>query len=758
MKLAEDFPFYADMIAPPHGTRIYAGGLSPQNGEIEIDQTWSIESTLSEGPSRTAGDDLADFLRGAMDVELARAEDDRSANVIVLAVDASLGDEETHRITVSADRVEVAGGGPRGVLHGVFRLEDLLRRRRAPFLADGFAETRKPLFESRIHRSCMSPFYAEETTGYREYPYAQPEEHTLVRGWLHEDASVDAFYHDRILLNLARHGFNGVWLRGCLRQLAKVEVFPEFGDNAEVILQRLDALGRRARGFGIDLFLYMQEPHGFMPGDPFWKAHPDCRGAADKYTRVHALCTSVPKVKTFLREGTRFVFERVSSLKGLILITASEFQTHCYSRFPTVEAGEDISQFFNEEGPCPRCIQRQPQEVVAEIVTLMADGARQARPDADVIAWNWGWQMYEKDPQAGVLERLASDIHVMGSYEIGEPTHALDIDYVNEEYSIRLAGPSVRFKGMSDYHKARGGRVYAKLQIGTTHEDPTVPCLPLMQKIAQKYRSLREGGVSGLMTCWNFANMPSRVTELAGLLSWDPQPEDLDDELLRLAQRDFGEAADAVVEAWGIFSRAWEDFPGSIPVMYFGPIGRGPAWHFHLEKVDREMTYSWLILKDINGDSLDWTEPFGPEATIKCLEAQLDEWRRGEARMAESPAPAANDQKVNLDLELGLARIIGCQLTTAVHVGRFLLARNRMYETDDGTEKGRLLDELAAILQQEKTNSLASLPLVDADSRLGFHGEAYGYMFNRELIEKKLEALEETLTVKLPALRQSLPQ
>jgi len=753
MKLTEDFPFYAELIAPPHRARIFSGESKAQAGEIALDGTWRMVRRAEGGPAEAAADDLAEFLRVAMGIEASGAGP--APKEILLAVDSRLGGEEAHRIRVGARRVEISGGAARGVLQGVFRFEDLLRRRGAPFLAAGFEETRRPLFEHRIHRSCMSPFYAEETTGYRQYPYAQPEEGTLVRGWLHEDASVDAFYHDRILMALARHGFNAVWLRGCLRIMSRVRVFPEFGENCDAILERLESLGRRAGRHGIDLFLYLQEPLGFKSDDPFWKAHPGCRGTGIPDLGVSALCTSAPEVKELLREGTRYVFDRVPSLKGMILITASEFQTHCYSRFYTVEAGDDVERYLIENGACPRCMKRKPQEVVAEIVTLMSEGAHAARPDAQVIAWNWGWQMYEKDPQAGVIERLPRDVRVMGSYEIGEPTRAFDIDYTNEEYSVRIPGPSARFKGMADCQKARGGRVYAKLQLGTTHEDPTVPYLPVMQKVAQKYKSLREHGVSGLMTCWNFGNMPSRVTELSGLLSWNPQPEDLEGELLGLARRDFGEAAESAVEAWRHFSLAWEDFPGSIPVMYFGPIGRGPAWHFHLEKIDRGMTYSWYILKDVNGDSLDWTEPFGPEAVIRCLEAQLGRWRRGVEVLAKAPGPRRADQAENLALEIGLGRIVACQITTAIHVAKFLLDRNRMYETADLAEKRRLLDRLVDILKKEKANCLESLPLVDRDSRLGFHGEAYGYMFNRELIEKKLAALEETLAVKVPALRRS---
>jgi len=752
MKLAEDIPFYADLIAPPHGVLINDGACGTP-GEVAIDDSWNIRPESDDAPVLAAAEDMRDFLKGAMGVKVNVAGTDSPAKCIALRIDKTLGDGEAHSIKAGPDSIAITGGNARGVLHGVFRLQDLMRRRRGPYLKDDFEETRNPLFTSRIHRSCVSPFYAEETTGYKEYPYGPPEEDKIAQGCLYEDASVDAFYHDRILLELARHGFNGIWLRGCLCIMSRVDVFPEFGADADTILERLGKLGKRAEKFGIDLFLYLQEPLGLMPDDPFWKAHPDCRGAHDNFSNAYALCTSVPKVKSFLKEGTRYIFEHLPALKGLILITASEFQTHCYSRVNTVEVDAGIEMYTNKDNLCSRCAERLPQEVVSEIITLISAGAREVNPDAEIIAWNWGWQMYEKDPQAGVLERLSSDIRLIGGYEIGETTRALDVEYVNEEYSLRIVGPSARFKGMTDFHKARGGQIYAKLQLGTTHENPTVPYLPLMDKVARKYQTLRETGVTGLMTCWNFGNIPSRVTELAGIFSWDPQPTDIEEALKSLAERDFGEAAENVVKAWRKFSRAWEDFPGVIPVMYFGPLGRGPAWHFHLEKINRKMTYSWMILNEINGDSLDWTEPFDADFIIRCFDAQLACWRQGEELLDSAPAPKAQDQAHNLALERGLMRTIDCQLTTTLNVAHFLVARNRFYDESDAGAKAGLLDEMAAILVTERANCMECLPLVDADPRLGFHAEAYGYMFNRPLIEEKLRALDETLNVKIPALQ-----
>ena len=287
---------------------------------------------------------------------------------------------------------------------------------------------------------------------------------------------------------------------------------------------------------------------------------------------------------------------------------------------------------------CPRCARRTPQEVVAEVITSIRDGVKAANPSAEVIAWNWSWSFFEEDPQIGVLERLPKDVIVMGDYERGTQTKALDFDYLNDEYSIKVIGPSPRFQGVADFQASRNMPVYAKLQIGTTHEIPNVPYLPTLQKIAKKYIGLPAAGVSGMMTCWNFGNMLSLGTETANEFSWDPQEQDPDKGVRRVAARNFGSrAADLVTQGWARISEAQDDFPGSIPVMYYGPISRAPAFHFEFDVIDQDFPRSWLLNDQIRGDRLErWSSPFGPAKVAECFRAVVAKWGEGVALMRQA--------------------------------------------------------------------------------------------------------------------------
>lgn len=743
MRLVDQFPFYAELSGPVHTRQLRNKAELPAPDEVVIDETWAVVLGSNDPPIRTAKQDLTSFLEVSMGVRLAPLA---RGPVIRLEVDRALtGGPEAHRIEVGSEHVEVRGASPAGVLHGVFFVEDIMRSRRAPFLPKGIL-SRAAMFERRIHRSCMSPFLVEELTGQTGPPmdvegFGQPIDYT---GWQHTDAGPDAFYHDNILARLAHHGANGIWLRGALCRYAKASSFPEFGERADEVVAQLNRLCNRAARYGIRVYVYFNEPLGFPSKHEFWQHHADCKGSYCAGFDRYCMCTSVQAVKDFLRDGMAWLFSHVPDLGGVILITASEFPTHCYCHIPTA-GGVDKAKLVEQGILCPRCAEREPQEIIGEIVTLIRDGIRSASPAADVIAWNWSWAAYEEDPQAGILERLPDDVIVMGDFERGIMSSACGFEYLSDEYSLKIVGPSDRFRKMAEFLKARGRKVYAKLQIGTTHELASVPYLPVMQRIAAKYAALKPAGVEGMMTCWNFGNMPSLATELAGMMSWAPQPGP-DQAVEELAARHFGVAAAAqVVEGWRLLSEAMEDFPGSIPVLYNYPANRGPAFPFVLERIGRGFPASWLLERDIDADDPSgWAVPFGPEHALKCLRSLCEKWEKGVDVLEAALLLAEGADRAELEREVGVARMCLIQFRSAANVTDFLLTRKRWYEATDVAEREALKRRMLEIMEDERRNCEAALPLVDADPRLGFHGEAYGYMYNRELIERKLARLEDT--------------
>ncbi len=753
MKITDTMPFARELISPTYAENYRRAGATAGPNDVTIGPDWALALYATDELAQVAADHLRHFLIDAMGTELACCGTNRR---IVLDVDPALAESpEAHRLRVTPDAVDVTGAGPVGVLQGVFRLENLMRERGGPFVPLG-EEVRTPLFKHRIHRSPLSPFYVEELTGERGDPFNADwfSPGMDYPAYIEEDAGPDMFYHDNLLLRMAEHGFNAIWLRGSFRHFAKCSVFPEFGRDSDRILSRLRALAQRAGRFGMKVFLYLNEPLGIAEHDEFFVNHPQCRGSASVFKPMINLCSSTPEVKTYLRESAEYILSHVPELAGFVMITASEYPSHCWCRSGINP--ENPSERIGEVASCPRCRERTPQDVVGEIVGLIREGATAVNPEAEIIAWNWSWAMWEEDPQESVLAALPPETIVMGDYERGEPTEACGFAYTNDEYNIKVVGPSQRFKGVAKFLQDRGRPVYARIQIGTTHENPDIPYLPVPTQIARKYHTLRETGVAGLMTCWNFGNMPSLATEVAGEFTWAPQPS-VEAGLRAVAARHFGpEAADDVVAAWERLSVAHNDFPGSIPVMYNGPISRGPAFLFIFDQVDKKFPNSWLLEKDIEGDRLDWAVPFGPEKVLECYRSEVAKAADGLALLEQALARATGDDRRRLARELGVAKFHVIQTTSAANVVDFLLTRNAYYASTDPAEKMRLLDRIEAICRDEVANAEASLPLMAADPRLGWHGEAYGYMINRELVEQKLARLRELLDTRLPAERAVL--
>ena len=87
---------------------------------------------------------------------------------------------------------------------------------------------------------------------------------------------------------------NGVWLHALLRDLTPAtEDFPEFGVDSETRRTNLRDLVNRAKKYGIDVYLYMNEPRA-MPA-AFFESHEDVRGVTEG--TYCAMCASSPKVR-----------------------------------------------------------------------------------------------------------------------------------------------------------------------------------------------------------------------------------------------------------------------------------------------------------------------------------------------------------------------------------------------------------------------------------------------------------------------------
>lgn len=701
---------------------------APQDATV-IDGTWSLV-VEGEGAAITfAADELRRYFH---DAGISLKEGREKPRIRLRATEADGGEEYT--LQVDEREVLIESTGERGVIRGVYTLEEQLVENGGPWLRRERV-TRSPWLETRILRSFWSPHYVDELT-------------------------VDEVsYPDGYLETLSRNGYNGIWTRGYLRDIVPSSVFGEFGQDSAQRIERLQRLIERADRYGIDVYLYFCEPRALATDDPFWERYPHLRGHSDigrgqdVAPQVTSMCTSRPETLAYIEESFQRLLATAPRLGGVILINASENQSHCYSRGGKTE--------------CPICQKRKPVDVAAEVITSIRNGVRRGSERAKVIAWTWSWKMLDPDPQTTLISKLPEDVIVMSDFERGDEIIRRGRTFPLDEYAMSIVGPSKRFHAQMQAAQNQGRKTYGKMQVSNTHELATVPYFPIPWRMAAKWEGLRSEGVCGVMGCWIFGNYPSFSMEVTRELTWEPHPP-LAELVSRVARRIFGrDGASAAMEAWRHFGEAFESYPFATVLLYYGPVNRAPAIPWTFPGKGLPMTPSWR--PGPPGDSIEryinisgtevgrsWLGPFEPDFAQACFQDVSDRWEQGisllsdalEKSHADEGAGYA-DEPTPAQREWIVAKAFAIHMKSTVHLLRFAQARDALEERGlSGKERARLLSECRSAVADEIVNRAEYPPLLRADSRLGFHSEVEDYFFTVHDVEASLEqlrALQRTL-------------
>jgi hypothetical protein len=557
-----------------------------------------------------------------------------------------------------------------------------------------------------------------------------------------ETVRADTVYTDKVLAEIASLGFDGIWVHGVLRNLAPTRAIPEFAPHWREHVSALRRLIKRAARHGIRAYIYMQPAQGMHVDDPFWRKNEDLRGAvaarglvSRKPLPVNCLCTSSPRVKKFLRDAPERLLRELPELGGLILITASEFPAHCYSKYLYTRYRIGGGPETTVPLTCERCRERHPSDVVVEILGQIRNGVRTASPRAHVIAWNWSWTMYERDPSPRIVSRLPKDVILMAGFERGARKKIAGKIRRIDEYSLSYIGPSPRFRKTAALARSRGMRVMAKLQLGTTHELCTVPNLPLVGNLHDKASRLREMGVDGFMGCWNFGNMTS-VNPVAFIRFFAPLPGGTASRrrgLLNFAAEYFpGCDAAGVVAAWEQFASAMDEYPFCISFIYMGPINYALSYPFKPGQAkETPLGRSWQM--DPPGEWLEpkWIDGFEFGEFRPAIGRVMREWKKG-ARLFDRAVQTCSDDRTGAERD---------NAWVCYHVFRSTWNMYRVFELRRRWNDSKLPAYLK-IAADELTHLPHVLPILDRDPRFGFHPEPQGQMFDAASVRRKIRALK----------------
>ncbi len=519
-------------------------------------------------------------------------------------------------------------------------------------------------------------------------------------------------YPDGLLERLANLGVNGVWMHVVLNQLAPSKKFPEFGAGYKARLAGLRRLVKKAGKYNIKIYLYMNEPRAMQ--EPFFKNRIGMQGVQEK--DHFAMCTSSPEVREWISDSLAYVFKKVPGLGGVFTITASENLTSCASH--------------GKHKACQRCGSRSAAEIIAEVNNTIEAGVHRGNPDAKVIAWDWAWGEWAGD----AISKLSKSIWYMSVSEWSKPIERGGVKTAVGEYSISAVGPGPRALKNWELAKQAGLKTAAKVQFNNTWELSSVPYLPVLDLIAEHCVNLASAGVDGQLLSWSLGGYPSPNLEVARYFSEKPVPS-AETVLDAVARSRFGDGAADARKAWTAFSKAFQEYPYHISVLYNGPQQYGPANLLFAEPTGFRATMVGIPYDDLK----TWRGPYPADVFGRQFAKVADGWKKGLADLQHAVAKAPKDCVVRAQAELNFAEAAQLHFQSVASQVRFVMARDELLNKAKpltAEEKKARLDEISRLVEDEIQAARRLFTLTRQDSRIGFEASNHYYYMPLDLVEK----------------------
>lgn len=545
-------------------------------------------------------------------------------------------------------------------------------------------------------------------------------------------------YSFATLEGILKQGFDAIWMRGRLRELIHGDLLPELNDPlAGERIKNIQQVIANAQRLGLKVFLYFNEPLSLPANHNFWQKHPELKG--EPYCEPEfpqdrefiSFCTTTAEFKRFFNASVKNLYADLEGLGGVILITASEYQSHCWSHKARRKIGDAYIDRCLTPMQCPNCKKREPAEVVADLIGIWTTQAAAVAPAPQVWAWNWSWCMWYDQPQAEVISKLPEGAKLMADFERGGLRRQSAGEVFIDEYSLGYIGPSAQFIGSQAAARKKGLPVCAKIQLGTTHELATVPNLPLIPNVFEKLRRIDKLDIKGLMCSWNFGNSPSVNT--AALKLFVERPDLRDDcaafcETLAVEYFSATEPRE-IASAWRKFCEAFNEFPFSLKMLYFGPMNYAVAYPLTLEYYDRPMGPSWIKHEPFGDRLEDCREPFTFKEICRCLELMHSIWQAGLVFYRQ----ASGD-------ELDCAKMIGLHVLAMKNIfGFHCWRREKMAELGQIGPCVLPSDATALRIMREHIEVMrAALPLAAKHKLFGYHQEPGVYFYTPGAIENAI--------------------
>ena len=695
--------FLRDKQAKQKGNEILFAGIS-------------VENTCKDKAVFNALEDLKAFYRDSLAEPF-----DGTACFLKVSSKKTYGKSLQYKITAGKGGVCITAETPRGAARALFRLQAMMRLRRAPFLKKGTFDSAKDLAPAVAY-----PAFSTMSTVAMDFPEA---------------------YHENYLKRLARTLYTGFHLNLQMALFTRSALIREFDNpDAEANLETLRKIVACAAEFGLDVFLsYYLEP--LKEDHPAFQRFPEIRGSRFAGTEnLYICCCSHDLVRRFYTEQMEHLFREVPGLGGLLMIAGCEGWLHCHTA--CAQTPEGLCE-------CPRCRELEPERSVADMFNMMAAGVKKVAPEAEFVVWSYGIHAWSDVLGDKFVLYLSKDCTVMANFDTGDDFKLEGAEGTYFDYSFTCVGPSTPYKTQIGLAQKRKMKMMAKCESGTPLEYCSLQYVPAMTRWERKYSNIIGMGTAGAVFNWKFVGYTEGLSqELAGLMSGGEQKNILK----RLAAQHFGTDNTGILfQAWKKFDRAMDHHPFSIgSAGYFkGPFYIGPAQPLLLTTdtpADIPPTFFWRNGRSpLFMNSLSFVEPFGPKAFLRALSKLVSCWSEG-VTLLDSLSMHPEDDYLAKEIKAhkDICKLFLCFQRTAKAMVEFYILRDSFqheaYSPEQAKEKLQAMREIAL---SEIKNTENAMEILKGNHRIAF---CYGYRYgiSVEMCEYKLKHTKRLIEKELP--------
>jgi len=408
-----------------------------------------------------------------------------------------------------------------------------------------------------------------------------------------------------------------------------------------------------------------------------------------------------------------------------------------------------------------------PCEDFPQWLELLSKTIRVHNREADIVFWTYNWGYAPEEDRLRLIRSLPENITLLVTFEMFEQARTEDAAHVCVDYSLSHIGPGKYFRSEAEAAFERGIKLYSMSNTGgLTWDIGVIPYEPFPEQWNRRHAALLDArerwGLSGLMESHHYGWWPSFISDMAKYAYWSPSPSHTE-VLGMLARRDFGqEAAAFALEAWHLWSEAIRHYICTSEDQY-GPFRVGPSFPLlFLQSVKfpaakhamfgNEIVITDYAPRERAAQSVGISRI---DVEIRSLERMLELMKRGADRLEEAVRNTPVSKREAASRLLGLGRFISCCVQTTIHVKRWWKLKSALRIEPNRDAALSLLEQMVQLAEREIANARDAIPLVEADSRLGWE-PSMEYMTDAEHIRWKIAQVRTVLDNEFVSYRQSL--